>query len=230
MGLAVVSAPARPAAVVLDLDGTLVETAPDLCAALNHVLAADGLAPMRVAEVRDMIGDGAARLIERGLAAGGAPAGAAEVEARLALFLDYYGAHVAVESAPYPGVRETLAKLKGRGHKLGVCTNKPHGMSVKLLAALGLEGCFEAVLGGDSLAVRKPHGGHLLGVLEAMGAEPGDAVMVGDSENDVACARAAGVPVIVVSYGYSALAPAELGADLVIERFADLAPALARLA
>jgi phosphoglycolate phosphatase len=216
--------------VVLDLDGTMIETAPDLCAALNHVLAAEGRPGLAVDEVRDLIGEGARRLIERGLGASGPEPDAERIEALLPAFLEFYGANVAQMSAPFPGVRDTLATLKAQGARLGVCTNKPHGLTRKLLQALDMEGCFEAVLGGDSLTVRKPDPGHLLGTIEAMGGERAGAVMVGDSPIDVACARAAGVPVVAVSYGYSRVAAAELGADLVIENFAELPAALARLA
>ena len=137
---------------------------------------------------------------------------------------------VMLKPGAFPGVRETLAALLAQGARLGICTNKPHALTCKLLRALDLERCFEAILGGDSLAVRKPDPGHLLGVVEALGAERSGAVMVGDSPIDVACARAAGVPMIAVSYGYSRVAAAELGADMVIERFAELPAALTRLA
>lgn len=217
------------AAVVLDLDGTLVETALDLGAALNHVLAAEGRPPLAIEEVRPLVGDGARKLIERGLEASGPRPTAAEIDARLPAFLDYYGDHVADRSVPYPGVPETIALLRARGLRLGVCTNKPYRMTRLLLRALELEDSFDAVLGGDSLAVRKPDGGHLLGVLEALGSGAHEAVMVGDSLNDVACARAAGVPVIVVTYGYTRVPPERLGADLTIARFAELPAALARL-
>ena len=217
-------------AIVLDLDGTLIDTAPDLCAALNHVLAAEGRPPVNVAEMRHMVGDGATKLIERGLSAGGAAPTAAEVEARLPAFLAYYGAHIAEKSAPYPGVRETLAELERQGLRLGVCTNKSCALTRRLLRELDLDRCFGAVLGGDSLSVRKPDGRHLLGVIRALDAGANEAVMVGDSGNDVACARDAGVPVIAVAYGYTRVAPEELGADLVIECFSELPEALGRLA
>ena len=219
-----------PSAIVFDLDGTLVDTAPDLCAALNYVLAAEGRPPVAAGEMRHMVGDGAAKLIELGLAASGAVPKAAEVEAWLPVFLDYYRAHIAEHSAPYSGVRETLAQLSRRGLRLGVCTNKSYEITRLLLGELGLDDYFGAVLGGDSLSFRKPDGRHLLGVIEALGASTNDSVMVGDSANDVACARAAGVPVIAVAYGYTRLAPTELGADVLIERFAELPAALRRLA
>ena len=219
-----------PSAIVLDLDGTLVDTASDLCAALNHVLGAEGLGPVALEDMRHMVGDGSAKLIERGLATGGAVPTQEEVAERLRAFLDYYSAHIAEHSAPFPGVRETLAELKRRGLELGVCTNKTYAMTELLLRALDLDGFFGAVLGSDSLSVRKPDARHLLGVIEALGTAPEAAVMVGDSRNDVLCAREAHVPVIVVAYGYTRIPPGELGADLVIEEFAELPAALGRLA
>ncbi len=217
------------AAVVFDLDGTLVETAPDLCAALNHVLEAERRPPLAVEEVRTLVGEGARKLIERGLSASGPVPTAAEIEARLPAFLDYYADHVADRSVPYPGVPETLAGLRDRGLSLGICTNKPYRLTKLLLAALDLDGWFGAVLGGDSLAIRKPDGGHLLAVIEALGVAAAEAAMVGDSGIDVACARDAGVPVIAVAYGYTQVAAEDLGADRLIARFADLPEALARL-
>jgi phosphoglycolate phosphatase len=216
--------------VVLDLDGTLVETAADLCGALNHVLADEGRPGIGVDEVRNLVGEGARKLIERGLAASGPPPSPEEVEARLPRFLDFYSANVARESAPFPGVRETLAALLDGGKRLGVCTNKPYEITCKLLRALDLDACFKAILGGDSLPVRKPDPGHLIGVMEALDAAPAETVMVGDSFIDVSCARNAGVAVIAVAYGYSRVAARELGADLVIEHFAELPEAMARLA
>ncbi len=217
-------------AIVLDLDGTLVDTAADLCAALNHVLAAGGCPPVAVEEMRHMVGDGSAKLIDRGLATRGAEPTQEDVAERLRAFLDYYSAHIAVHSVPFPGVRETLDALKRRGLELGVCTNKPYRMTELLLRALDLDGFFGAVLGGDSLSVHKPDPRHLLGVTRALGTDPEEAVMVGDSRTDVLCARAAHVPVIVVAYGYTRIPPGELGADLVIEDFAELPAALGRLA
>ncbi len=218
--------PSFPQAVVFDLDGTLVETAPDLCAALNHVLSREGRPTLTVEQMRDMVGDGARRLIERGLAASGPSPTAAEVEQRMPLFLDYYGAHIAVTSRPFPGVVETLSVLARHGVRMGVCTNKPVEMSRRLLRALSLDRWFGTVLGGDSLEVRKPHPRHLMGVIEGLGATPAQTVMVGDSRNDVASARGLGVPVIVVSYGYTTEPAASLGADRLIDGFEELLEAL----
>ena len=145
-------------------------------------------------------------------------------------FVEYYMAAPAARSAPFPGAAEVLQNLSAAGVALGVCTNKPHGATLRVLDALALLPYFAAVLGGDALDVRKPDAGHLRAVLAAMGAGADSAAMVGDSEIDVAAARNAGVPVIVVDFGYTALAPAELGADGVISHLGDLPDALARIA
>lgn len=217
-------------ALLFDLDGTLVETAPDLCAALNYCLERAGRPIVSVAEVRHMVGDGARALLRRGLAAAGAPAPEAEVERWFGVLLEHYRAHVAEASHPFEGVPETLDALRAAGARCAVCTNKPIAHTRALLDALDLSGHFEVVLGGDSLPVRKPDPGHLLAALDALQAPPERAVMVGDSANDLMAARAAGVPVVLVSFGYTAVPAAELGPDALIHSFAELPAALARLA
>jgi phosphoglycolate phosphatase len=207
-----------------------VETAPDLCAALNHCLVLAGRPPVSVAEVRHMVGDGARALLRRGLAASGAPPTEAEVERWFEALLERYSEHVADASAAFEGVVETLDAMSAAGGRHGLCTNKPILHTRTLLDALDLARRFEVVLGGDSLSVRKPHPRHLLAALEAMGVEPSRAAMVGDSANDVAAARAAGMPVVLVSFGYTAIPAAELGADALIHHFADLPAALGALA
>jgi len=217
-------------AVLFDLDGTVVETAPDLCAALNHCLRLAARPEVSVAEVRHMVGDGARALLRRGLAASGAPAPEAEVERWFAELLRRYAEHVADASQPFEGAVEVLDALAEAGAARGLCTNKPILHTRRLLEALDLTRRFETVLGGDSLPVRKPNPRHLLAALEALGVDPGRAAMVGDSANDVAAARAAGLPVVLVSFGYTVTPAAELGADALIDRLVDLPAALARLA
>jgi phosphoglycolate phosphatase len=218
-----------PGSLLLDLDGTLVDSAPDLAGALNRLRSEQGLAALALAQVKDMVGDGVAKLVERGLPPSGEVA-PGDRERLVRRFLEIYEARLTAETQPYPGVVETLEALAAAGWRLGVCTNKPEAASREILADLGLARFFATVGGGDSFAERKPAAGHLLATLARMGAAPGAAVMVGDSPNDVLSARNAGLPVVLVGYGYSRVPPAELGADLLIERFAQLPAALAALA
>jgi len=217
------------ATIIFDLDGTLVDTAPDLTAALNAVLTKASHRPVSEAETRHMVGRGARALIENALAATGAPPDADLVAEMLGQYLEFYGAHLADHSAPFPRVVETLDALRKEGMRLGVCTNKPEALSQRLLRALGLERHFAAVLGGDSLPVRKPDPGHLIETVRRAGGDVARAVMVGDSVTDLAAARAAGMPVVLVSFGYTETPAHMLGADALIDDFAALMPALARL-
>lgn len=216
--------------VVFDLDGTLIETAPDLAAALNHTLAWAGYPTLATDEVRPMIGDGAAAMLRRGLAVQGIDLDEAAMRPLLDTYLAYYIDHLADSSLPFPGLIDQLDALKEAGFHLGVCTNKAMRFTEKLLAALDLVKYFDAVLGGDSLAVRKPQPEHLLATLRQMGCAPGRAVMLGDSNNDVQAARNAGVKVVLVSFGYTAIPVAELDRDALIDDFAELPAALAALA
>lgn len=213
----------RPGALLLDLDGTLVDSAPDLAGALNQLRAEQGLAALALDDVKAMVGDGVAKLVERGLPPTAAPA---EFDRLVARYVALYHERQTALTRPFPGVVETLRALNAAGWRLAVCTNKPEAPSREILAAFGLDGLIAAVGGGDSFAERKPAAGHLLATLARMAAPPEAAVMVGDSPNDVLSARRAGLPVIVVGYGYSRVPPAELGADAVIERFAELPAAL----
>lgn len=209
----------RPRAVVFDLDGTLVDTALDLRGALNRLLAEYGRPAVSLNDIRHMVGDGAAKLVERGFGAtGGLPLPLPDLTRR---FMEIYRAGVADESLPFPGVIATLERLQAAGIGMGVCTNKPLGLTMALLDALDLSRFFTSVAGGDG-PVRKPDPRHLLGVLSELGAEPQEALMVGDSTNDVAAARAADVPVVIVSFGYTTVPPAQLGGDRLIDRFEEL--------
>lgn len=203
--------------LLLDLDGTLVDSVPDLRAALNRLLRSRGLRGFEEAEVSSMVGDGAGVLVARAFAARGAEAD----EAALRRFLDDYTAHAAVETRPFPGVRETLPLLAAAGWRLAVCTNKPAAATGALLAALDLAPWFAAVGGGDSFPTRKPDPGHLLATLAAAGGTVGAAAMVGDHANDVRAAAGAGVPAVFAAWGYGPPAMAE-GASAVAARFAEL--------
>jgi len=215
----------------LDLDGTLIDSVPDLADALNRLFAPDGLPPLAEPAVARMVGDGAAMLLRRALAAHGRAAEAGPAfDALLARFVADYTSHSAERTRPFPGVPETLAALRQAGWVLGVVTNKPERATRAVLAALGLAPLFVAVGGGDSYPARKPDPRHLLAVLEAMGGEPAHAAMVGDHHNDIVAARGAGVRVAVaVAYGYAAEPAEALGADAVLARFADLPALLDRL-
>lgn len=226
-------APGGAPVLLCDLDGTLVDSLPDLAAAVGALLEQErrpGLTPEAVAA---MVGDGVPKLIERALAATGGVPPAADLAALVARYMPIYEARMTELTRPYPGAIETLRALKAAGWRLAVCTNKPEAPSRAIVAELGFEGLFEAVSGGDSLPVKKPDPGHLLGLLEALGVAPGvapgAAVMLGDSRNDVRAARAAGLPAIAIAHGYGGTPARELGADRVIESFAELPAALAAL-
>ena len=214
-----------PRTILFDLDGTLVDTAPDLAGAMNCVLAHFGRPAVSVAAVRDMVGHGARATIAKGLDLTGG-GDMAMVEAGVPLFLEYYEAHIADSSAPWPGVEQALDALAAAGCRLGICTNKPTALSRALISALGWEGRFGANVGGDVLAVRKPDPAHVLEALTLLGGQAGDAAFVGDSIVDVSAARNAGLPVVAVSFGYSDRPAAELGADVLIDHFDHLLPAL----
>jgi phosphoglycolate phosphatase len=211
-------------AVLCDLDGTLVDSAEDIRGALNELLAAEGRDSVDAAEIKTMIGDGVGKLIERALAArGGDPADAPRLTPR---FLALYEPNAARSTRPYPGVPETLRALKARGLRIAVVTNKPESATREILASLDLAPLIEAVVGGDTAPERKPHPAPVLLALERLAVAPAEAVMVGDNHHDVSAARAAGVRAIAVTYGYSHVPHAELGAERLIATFPELLAAL----
>jgi phosphoglycolate phosphatase len=214
---------------VFDLDGTLIDSVGDIARSINRTFAETGRAPVTEEQIRGWVGDGALRLLREALASADGPEGTPEEEVKViyARFLDVYYEESSSPSCLYPGVPETLAELSARGVALGVCTNKPERITRRVLDMIGLAPLFTAVAGGDTLEVRKPDARHLAWVVEKLGG--GRAVMVGDSLNDIKVARAAGVPSIAVSYGYPRAPIDELGADAVIDAFADLPGALRRL-
>lgn len=217
-----------PATVVFDLDGTLVDTAPDLCAAMNHALRQLGR-PVVPAEIaRDMAGQGARKLIEKGLKVSG-EAPPELVEAGLPHFLSFYADHIADESQIFPGVEAALDMLAAAGCRLAICTNKPVVLSKALVAALGWNGRFVANLGFDSVPSPKPDPAHLFAAIAAAGGDPATTAYVGDSITDTLTARAAGVPVVAVSFGFSDRPVIELGADVIIDHYDELLPALGSL-
>jgi phosphoglycolate phosphatase len=222
-------APGDAPVLLCDLDGTLVDSLPDLAAAIAELLDQESRPGLMQEAVAAMVGDGVPKLIERALAATGGVPPAAELAALVARYMPIYEARLTELTRPYPGAIETLQALKDNGWRLAVCTNKPEAPSREIVTGLGFAGLFEAISGGDSLPVKKPDPGHVLGLLAGLGAAPGAAVMLGDSTNDVRAAQAAGLPAIAIAHGYGATPARELGADRVIESFAELPAALAAL-
>ena len=211
----------RYAGYLFDLDGTLIDTAPDLTFALNHALLEFGFAGVDVETARNWVGQGARSALQRAVAHRGAPEEA--IDAMLASFLDCYRSHIAVGSRPFPEVEATLASLAERGTKLAVVTNKRAELTAKLLSEIGMAHHFDAVVAGDTAPRPKPAPDPALAACEALGLGAEDVLFVGDSLADVGCARAAGCAVACVAYGYrQGVAAADLGADAVIETFRDL--------
>jgi phosphoglycolate phosphatase len=216
-----------PRAVVFDLDGTLADSAGDIRDALNHAFGLRNLPPFSLPEIKSMVGGGIAKLAARALQARGIAD--MELPPLIADIIEYYRANLTRHTVLYEGAAELLARLKGEGRLLGLCTNKQHGLTVEILKQLGIAAYFSAVAGEREGQPRKPDPRPLLGVLETLGVSPRDAVMVGDGGADVECAKGAGVVPIVVRYGYAHVSPDELGAAAVIDRLPDLPHCLARL-
>jgi phosphoglycolate phosphatase len=213
--------------LLFDLDGTLVDSVPDLANALNEVLREHGYAALSRTEVAPMVGDGVPALVARAFEARGG--GAAEAAQALPRYIKIYEANATNLTRPYPGVRDTLVLLRAHGYRTAVCTNKLQQATETVLSGLDLAGLFDAVAGGDRYPVRKPDKGHLLGLIAELGGSVERAVMIGDSENDAAAAHAAGVPAIMMRYGYARVDPATLGAKVVLDHFAELPATLERL-
>lgn len=217
------------ATIVLDLDGTLVDSAPDLIGTLNLLLRQEEIAPLPLDEARPFIGHGARRLIERGFAAQGHVLAAPRMDDLFTRFIAHYGEHSADLTRPFPGAVEALIAMKAAGARLAVCTNKPAGLSHGVLEKLDLSRLFDAVIGGDSVPAPKPDPGHLIAAIEAAGGSVGRAVMIGDSATDAGAARAAGVSLVLVSFGYTEIPAADLGPDILIGHFDELPTACVRL-
>jgi phosphoglycolate phosphatase len=213
-------------AFVFDLDGTLVDTAPDLLDALNILMVREGRRAINPAEMRHLVGRGATVLIDQAFRETGDPADPVRLGGLVEDYVAIYGARVAEKSRPYPGVIQTLETLHAQGARLAVLTNKPHSMAEALLPALGMARFFGAVYGAGKKPYLKPDARLFADVLADLGGE-GPAVMVGDSITDVQTARNAGVPVVLLSYGYTPEPASTLGADAVVDDFRDV-PAAAR--
>jgi phosphoglycolate phosphatase len=215
--------------VVFDLDGTLVDTAPDLINALNFVLDREGLPPVPLAAARNMIGAGARKLIERGLEAEGRNVEVEEMNRLTSDFIDYYADHIADESRPFEGLEAALDHLVERGHRLAVCTNKLEWLSKRLLDRLDLSSRFAAICGADTFGVQKPDPTILRETVARAGGDLSASIMVGDAGTDVGVARRAGIPVIGVGFGYTDVPIADLKPDRLIHHMRDLPAAVSSL-
>jgi phosphoglycolate phosphatase len=215
--------------VVFDLDGTLVDTAPDLINALNFVLAREGLPPVPLHAARNMIGAGARKLIERGMELEGRAAGPEDITRLTVDFIDYYAAHIADASRPFEGLEGALDDLAAGGYRFAVCTNKLEWLSKRLLDQLGLSSRFAAICGADTFGVSKPDPAILKQTVARAGGKLSLTVMVGDAGPDIGVARRAGVPVIGVEFGYTDVPIADLKPDRLIKHMSELPAAVKTL-
>jgi phosphoglycolate phosphatase len=215
--------------IVFDLDGTLIDTAPDLIDTLNVVFAREGLPPVAYQIARSLIGGGAKAMIARGIEAEGRAFEPAKLEQMFDDFIAYYTAHVADRSQPFPGLVDALDTLEARGCKFAVCTNKLEGLSVLLLEKFKLADRFKAICGQDTFRIQKPDPEILRRTIAIAGGDTQHAIMIGDSETDICTARAAGVPVVAVDFGYSENPVTEFGPDQVISHFVQLPTAVAAI-
>ena len=215
--------------IAFDLDGTLVDTAPDLISALNFVLDREGMPPVPLDAARNMIGAGARKLIERGLELEGRAASVSDIDRLTADFIDYYAAHIADASRPFEGLEGALDDLAARGCRLAVCTNKLEWLSRRLLDELGLSQRFAAICGADTFGVSKPDPAILRQTIARASGNLSSSIMVGDAGTDVSVARRAGIPVIGVTFGYTDIPIAELKPDRVIAHMRDLPVAVDEL-
>jgi len=215
--------------IVFDLDGTLVDTAPDLISALNFVLDREGLPPVPLASARNMIGAGARKLIERGLELEGRFTSVEDVTRLTADFIDYYAAHIADASRPFEGLESALDDLQALGFRFAVCTNKLEWLSKLLLDQLGLSSRFSAICGADTFGVSKPDPAILQQTIARAGGLVSSAVMVGDAGPDIGVARSAGIPVIGVKFGYTEVPIADLKPDRLINHMRELPAAVQSL-
>ena len=220
---------AAPSLIVFDLDGTLVDTAPDLITALNHVLVREGLSPVPLASARNLIGAGARKMLERGLEAEGRSVTVDELNHMTADLIEFYAAHIADASRPFEGLEAALDDLASQGHRLAVCTNKLEWLSRRLLDELGLSRRFAAICGADTFGVSKPDPAILRQTVAKAGGAVTSSIMVGDSGNDIGVARRAGMPVIGVSFGYTDVPIIELKPDRLIHHMRDLPEAVGGL-
>jgi phosphoglycolate phosphatase len=215
--------------LIFDLDGTLIDSAPDIARALDRLLAELGRPPLDLATVRRLVGDGAPELVRKALAIAKAHVEPSAVPALFERYRGFYLETATHSTRPYPGVVETLTSLRGDGHRMAVCTNKLQKPTVTILDALDLTKFFEAVVGGDQAPARKPDPRHLMATVALLGGNEQSAVMIGDGINDAGAAKAAGVPLLVLDSGYGEVAAKDLGGDLLLESFSEIPAALEQL-
>jgi phosphoglycolate phosphatase len=218
-----------PATLLFDLDGTLADTAGDLCETMNVILSRHGRARIPEKRVRHLVGGGARLLMERGFAETGTPADVALLDQTFQEFIDYYAEHIADHTVLWPGMNAQLERLAEAGVLMAVCTNKVEHLARQLLSELKIDHHFPVVIGGDTLPVKKPDPEHLFEAVRQLGGELSSSIMVGDSEADIDAALNAKMPSICVSFGYSRQPVGELGADVVIDHFDEFPAALAKL-
>jgi len=215
--------------VVFDLDGTLVDTAPDLINALNFVLDREGLPPVPLQSARTLIGAGVRRLLERGLEVDGRHASAEDIDRLTDDFIEYYAAHIADASRPFDGLESALDDLEAQGYRFAVCTNKLEWLSKRLLDRLGLSARFAAICGADTFGISKPDPAILQQTVARAGGQLSTAIMVGDAGPDIGVARRAGIPVIGVEFGYTDVPIADLKPDRLIGHMSELPAAVESL-
>jgi phosphoglycolate phosphatase len=208
--------------IVFDLDGTLVDTAPDLVETLNLIFAREGLAPLAYKDARNFVGGGARAMVTRGFIAQGRVLSPNKLEQLFKDFIAHYSEHLTDRSLPFPGLTEALDLLAARGCRFAVCTNKLEALSVRLLDKLGLADRFAAICGQDTFGLQKPDPEILRRTILAAGGRLETALMIGDSVTDIRTARSAGVPVIAVDFGYNERPIAEFGPDQIISHFSEL--------
>lgn len=212
--------------VIFDLDGTMVDTAPDLIDSLNHTIDAAGLAPVTFNDLTHLVGQGARVMIKRAFALRNKELPEADIEPLYQRFIAHYIQEMPGESKAYPGLVDALNRFSSAGFTLAVCTNKTEVLALPLLEKLGLSSHFAAITCGDTFEWRKPDGRHILGTIEMAGGDPATSIMIGDSSNDIVAAKNAAVRSVGVTFGYSDVPVAELKPDVVIESFDELTPAL----
>ncbi len=222
--------PAWPRAVLFDLDGTLIDSAPDIRGAVNELLATHGVAPVTLDQVRSFIGNGVKKLVERSFAATSGPLSPEALEREYTAMMGIYGKHLTGLTTLLPGARDMLAGLHASGIRLGLVTNKPQRFIETILDHFDLSALFGVAIGGDAGVPVKPAPDMLFSAMQRLGVAPGETVMVGDSTSDVESAHAAGIPAVILRGGYTNIPAEQLGADALIDRLADLPQTLAGLA